>query len=527
MYENYSHIISIYGSHDASFTFIDKDKNISVLEYERFVKKRYAFYSEKFDDRPGMGSNPLERKLFIEYLKTKLYSLDIKIILYNELSENDINYLKTHFKNANFIKMGHHTAHAASGYYTSPFESAFVISIDGGGDELGKTIFTKTFIGDDNNLIPYESFDIEFGGPYGMLASPISEIKPGADSNLNSLSYAGKIMGICAYGDVIHEWIEPIKKFYKSKNINLLSLDLGLNLNFNNLSGKIGYNLAATSQKVFEELFFELFWDKIIESKKDVILVGGCALNVLLNQKLKEQLLTINKKLYVPSNPNDCGLSLGQFLSYTKIKINDNIVYNGFEILDKHKLNDYVKEYDAKLCTIEELVNLLSIGKIIGIINNGSEIGPRALGNRSIICDPSIKNMKDILNKKVKFREWFRPFAPVCRSEDKDKYFDKVFDSKFMSYAPIVKEQYKEKLCSITHIDGTARLQTLNNNDHDLFYSILTEMENKKMIPVILNTSFNIKGKPILTTIDDALHVLDNTELDHVYTNGYLFSKKK
>ncbi len=134
--------------------------------------------------------------------------------------------------------------------------------------------------------------------------------------------------------------------------------------------------------------------------------------------------------------------------------------------------------------------------------------------------------MKDILNSKVKFREWYRPFAPVCRLEDSEIYFNDVFESKYMSYAPTVKEQYREILPSITHIDGTARLQTVREEDHKLFYDILTELKKRDEIPVILNTSFNMKGYPILTTIEDALRVLDETEMDYVYIEGYLFKKQ-
>ena len=164
-------------------------------------------------------------------------------------------------------------------------------------------------------------------------------------------------------------------------------------------------------------------------------------------------------------------------------------------------------------------------GNILGLVNGQSEVGPRALGNRSIICDPSVEGMKDTLNAKVKFREWFRPFAPVCRLEDCDTYFIGAFESKYMSYAPTVKDSYSVSLKAITHIDNTARLQTVTQNTHEMFYSILTELSTQGHIPVILNTSFNIKGKPILTTIADALHVLDNTELDYVVTNNLIVKK--
>ena len=133
--------------------------------------------------------------------------------------------------------------------------------------------------------------------------------------------------------------------------------------------------------------------------------------------------------------------------------------------------------------------------------------------------------MKDVLNAKVKFREWFRPFAPLCRVQDKDLYFDDACESEYMSYAPSVKEEYKEKLISITHADDTSRLQTVTEDQHKLFYDILTEMEKGNRIPVILNTSFNIKGRPILTTYADAFHVLKETQLDFLVTEDFIIEK--
>ena len=186
-----------------------------------------------------------------------------------------------------------------------------------------------------------------------------------------------------------------------------------------------------------------------------------------------------------------------------------------------------VEERGAKKIDSKGIGDLLREGKILGLVYGNSEVGPRALGNRSIICDPSFLDMKDTLNKKVKFREWYRPFAPVCLLEDANDYFTDAFESNYMSYAPSVKDKYREKLPSITHEDGTARLQTVTKDQHFVFWSILNEMKNRAGIPVILNTSFNIKGLPILTSIEDALYVLDNTEMDYVVVEDYIFEAKK
>ena len=160
------------------------------------------------------------------------------------------------------------------------------------------------------------------------------------------------------------------------------------------------------------------------------------------------------------------------------------------------------------------------------MVYGDSEVGPRALGNRSIVCAPNIAAMKDILNSKVKFREWYRPFAPFCKKEDAHKYFEsRNFDNlEYMSYAPKVKV---DTLPSITHIDGTARLQTVTEESHPHFYELLTEFGKISETNVLLNTSFNIRGYPILSTIEDSLYALNNTQMDYVVIEDYLFGKVK
>jgi carbamoyltransferase len=268
---------------------------------------------------------------------------------------------------------------------------------------------------------------------------------------------------------------------------------------------------------------FSLIREYFENDPRDLVFTGGCALNVLFNQELKDYVESKGKKLYVPPNPNDCGLSLGQYLNFVREKISP-VVYGNTDILDRNTFT-YPDEYTYSDVSSDRIANLISAGKIGGIIQGKSEVGPRALGNRSIICDPSFKNMKDILNAKVKFREWFRPFAPVCRLQDKDDYFVSACESEYMSYAPVVKEEHRETLVSITHADYTSRLQTVTQSQHKLFYDICTSMKRIGKLPVILNTSFNIKGKPILTTYEDAFHVLEVTELDFVVTEDFIVEK--
>jgi carbamoyltransferase len=550
-----SDYICINGGHNTSITFVDKNDQIRIFEFERFCKKRYAGIWElsKRDDKSEERKKVITE--FLEYTKTQIKEYP-KVIGFSELNPVVLEFVLSVFPGCQFYQMGHHMSHCAGAYYQSGFKRALAISIDGGGLDYDNE--TSTFIrsysifkyeGDECEVISHTNdgkSEICNPGIYGAFAYYVSEIKKDLNDDgipeKNSLAYAGKIMGLAAYGKVRLEWITPIRNFYmnhptkhwNSFNMeendieNKLFKDIGIQLTQDHFSGQDSYDLAATNQYVFEELCFSLIKKYIDVYNIDVVFSGGSALNVLFNQKLAEYLERKSLKLYIPSHPGDEGLSFGHYVSLQHEYI-DPSPYCGIDIMDRDKLSYYYEKYDkqdkVKERSVKLIVDLIKDGKIGGIIQGYSEVGPRALGNRSIICDPSIRDMKDILNSKVKFREWFRPFAPVCREEDRDLYFVKSYPSEYMSFAPEVKEEYRDVLPAITHQDGTARLQTVTSCQHQLFYDILTELSDRGNIAVIMNTSFNIRGNPILTTYEDAFHVLENTELDFIVTEDYLFIK--
>ena len=204
-----------------------------------------------------------------------------------------------------------------------------------------------------------------------------------------------------------------------------------------------------------------------------------------------------------------------------------DITYAGIEILDKHTLMSHVEDGWIPELTIKTLSKDLNEGLIVGVVRDTSEHGPRALGNRSILCNPTYPNMKDILNEKVKNREWYRPFAPVCRLEDVSKYFDFDGESRWMSFCPTVKEEYRDKLVSITHVDGTARVQTVTKEQNPWLYELLTEFEKESGVGVLLNTSFNVNGKPILSRYSDAFEVYNNTKMDALVLDKFYFKKRR
>ena len=278
-------------------------------------------------------------------------------------------------------------------------------------------------------------------------------------------------------------------------------------------------DLAATSQHVFEEVFFEIVTPYLDEYKHlPVCVSGGCALNVVLNTKLKER---IQRDVFVAPNSNDCGLALGMLLDFEKPQEQVDATYCGLPPMDPDALYELIESKWTDEYDVEKAARHLCDGRIIGTIWGNSEHGPRALGNRSIICNPSIPGMKDILNEKVKKREWFRPFAPIVRLEDVDKYFHFKGESRFMSFYATVRDEWKEKLAAITHVDGTARVQTITREQNERMYDLITAFEKMSGIGVLLNTSFNVNGKPLINSYKDALKMLD-CGLDFVFADNYI-----
>ena len=404
----------------------------------------------------------------------------------------------------------HHQTHAAAAFYLSPFEQALIVSYDGGGDDGHFNVYAAN--GKEIKLL--KNIKSDFGGGYLLCGSMIREV---AEKSKHQLALSGKLMGLCGYGKTNYDMVPAFEEFFFDRDYEKLSNWTNLPLkNIKNpwknpldnwvFEGQDGYDIAATAQAGFEDAFFSVL-DRY-DTEIPLIITGGCALNVLVNEKVKDY---YNREVFVPPNPHDGSLSLGHMCIYNPPSRKIDITYQGLPLVDKNDLDEFIKEYNAKKITKKDIAKLIKDGKIIGLVYGDSEVGPRALGNRSIVCDPNIPDMKDILNSKVKFREWYRPFAPFCKKEDAPKYFDtyNYENLEFMSYAPKVKV---DTLPSITHVDGTARLQTVTEESHSHFYELLTEFGKLSETNVLLNTSFNIRGYPILSTIEDALYALENTE---------------
>ena len=524
-------LVSIFAGHDANITFYNAEKNeYHLIELERLVKKRY--FRLHADNSPDYQYEILKQCRDIAEKEWGIKN-DYECVLTGSDGYLELNRPITDIFNCekHGTMASHHQTHVASAFYQSPFEKSLVVSYDGGGDDG----FFNVYYIDYKELTFLKRVKCDFGGAYLLCGSLIKEV---ASTSKSQLAISGKLMGLCAYGNPIMEYVPAFKQFFIDKDYRKLSESI--DIPFKNIDdpwgnpsdnyifeGQQAYDIAATSQCAFEECFSEIL-NPILDqydNELPLVMTGGCALNVLLNQKYKDDFC---REIYVCPCPNDSGLSLGHLLLYQRPDHPISIAYSGLPLLDRDKLDDYIGEYNAKKVTKEDIAKLLRGGNIIGMVYGDSEVGPRALGNRSIVCDPNIKEMKDILNSKVKFREWYRPFAPFCKKEDAEKYFgSKDFDNmEYMSYAPSVKKEYQDLLPSITHADGTARLQTVTEQSHSNFYELLTEFGKISETNVLLNTSFNIRGYPILSTIEDALYALENTKMDYIIVEDYLFESK-
>jgi len=551
--------ISFHGSHNGAIVIEQNKEILCVIEIERFLNYKNV----------GIAQYKTPRYIMIvveEILKWVEKEYGIKEFDNCYFSSTDFigeNFEGIHrifqtnqlIKAKNYIHGSHHESHTYGVFYQSPYQEALIFSFDGGGDD-GEFNVYHAKRGDEikrleqvkNPIMGDPNLYYNLGFAYMIFGQYLKDIQFDnmADGNL---VWPGKIMGLVSYGKVRKTWLKHFIHFFKSdpdganddyiKKINKLGEAIKVKFDINErLEGQIAYDIATTAQRAFEECFIEVakpYFDQYPDLP--ICITGGCGLNIILNTRIKQE---FNKEVFVGPNPSDCGIALGLMLKHLKPKTPVDITYKGLPILDKAMLAQTLNEYpyvkklmpkDEEYHSFEQhdfsiVLEDLANGKIIGVAQGQAEHGPRALGHRSILCNPSIPEMKDILNAKVKHREWYRPFAPVVRLEDVNKYFEWEGESRWMSFCPTVRKEWRKKLAAITHIDNTARVQTVTKEQNEWLYNLLTEFEKKTGIGVLLNTSFNVNGKPILSTYKDAFIIYNNTELDCLLLEDYYIRKE-
>jgi len=461
---------------------------------------------------------------------------------------------------AKIIKVEHHLAHLSSSFLISPFDKAFLYSHDA----LGDFASTMWGIGEGNKIKVFE--DIAFPHSLGFYYTAITQY-------LGFLKFGDeyKVMGLASYGneflDVFNDILQ-IKDYKFELNLSyflhhkkLIDLNLEgepkIDILFSEyLEKKLGKrrekdepiekkheNIAFSLQRRLEEVVFHLLnslYKKYNLDTKNICMSGGVSYNCVLNGKIFDN--TEFDNVYIIPAPGDAGLCIGSAFyvwncylnnprdfimehayygpDYSEKEIEDEILKRKDEIILRGFKIEKVEDEDL-LCKVT--AQKVSEGKIVGFFHGRMEFGPRALGARSIICDPRKKEMKDILNKRIKNREPFRPFAPSILEENTAEYFEKSHPSPFMLFAYQVKKDKQDKIPAVTHVDGTGRLQTVSKKTNPLYWKVIKEFENITGIPCVLNTSFN-ESEPIVNKPEEAINCFLRTKMDTLVIGNFIIS---
>ena len=524
------------------------------LKFERLLETYVAFAPRGFVS--FSKAMPL-------WIKEKLFQ---KNLLFNMLKEHDKNYKS----DKNIFFSDHHLSHASSAFFPSPYEEAVVLTADG----VGEWATTTVAVGKKNKLEIKK--EIHFPHSLGLLYSAFTYF---TGFKVNSGEY--KLMGLAPYGNPTYE--NKIRQLIDIKEDGTFRLDqkyfnyaTGLtmtNEKFHNLFGRKPRNpesekisqfhmdIAASIQKITEEIMIKLA--KSIRKEygiKNLCLAGGVALNCVANGKILEEKIFDN--IWVQPAAGDAGGSLGAALTLwyqdmeNERKVNQNDDMKGSFLGKNFSQQEIEKELNSLGANfetykyedlIEKTAELLSKENAIGWFQGRMEFGPRALGGRSILGDPRSDKMQKNLNLKVKYRESFRPFAPSILSEDLSEWFDTKVESPYMLFVSKIHPNKKiemtdhqqklfgieklnikrSKIPAVTHVDYTARIQTVKKNTNKIYYDLISKFRDKTGCPVLVNTSFNVRGEPIVNTPTDAFNCFMGTELDFLVIGDCILEKIK
>lgn len=382
---------------------------------------------------------------------------------------NDKFVFRKIFPKVPIITFNHHYSHACAGYFTSKFEDAVIVVIDSIGEWNTSSIWRAE--GNKIRRVYHQNYPISFGLFYSAFTQLIG-FEPNKEEYI--------MMGLAAYGNP-EKYYKKVSSYFPTLNKQKYNFHHGV---YDwEIKEEDKADIAASVQKVYEERlkdFMKLAKEKTKKTK--LVFMGGCALNCKANALLWD----LFDDIWIMPNPGDSGSSLGAASALYNDFINWKTPYLGHNILGEYPIDDILDD--------------LKLNKISAVANGKAEFGPRALGNRSILADPRDPNIKEKVNK-IKQRELFRPFAPVILEECVSDYFDMSYSSPYMQYA--VKCKKPDLIPSVVHVDGTSRVQTVNKNQHEGLYKLLKKWYKISGIPILLNTSLNIKNQPLLNDLSD------------------------
>ncbi len=561
--------------HDSAACLIRDGNIVAAAEEERFTRKKHDsnFPTNAIDfclKEGGIRGEELDFAVFYEkpFLKFERVLLGTLAMfprswrVFNDAMltwMKDKLWVKSTIKEAlgiadnKILFVEHHVAHAASAYFCSPFDEAAIVTVDG----VGEWVTATMGYGKGNEITLTR--EIKYPHSLGLLYSAFTAF---LGFEVNEGEY--KVMGMAPYGEPKHK-----DKVYKLININTdgsfslnmeyfsyhYSHDKTFSDKFVELFGEphdpreseelLPYyaDMAASIQEVTEEVLLRIMMQTYNETgQKNLCLSGGVALNSKANGRILRE--TPFEEIYIQPAAGDSGGAMGAALyvyrsllknkrsptlrhvyfgkGYSEIDIKEYLVSSNipFEYFsEEKKLLDYVTDR-------------LMEGSVAGWYQGRFEWGPRALGNRSILADTRREEMKDVVNRKIKFREPFRPFAPAVLAERANEFFDlpdveKHYPARFMLYVVPVRKEKRIKIPAVTHVDGSARIQIVFKEDNPRYYNLIEKFGEKTDVPVVLNTSFNLKGEPIVNSPDDAYKTFARSGMDLLIMGKFVVEKSK
>jgi carbamoyltransferase len=502
------------------------------IDYVGFYEKPYLkFYRMIFEH---LKSWPFSLKNFLTTMPSWLQDrLVLPLILARE-----INYKGRVF----FIK--HHLSHAASAFLVSPFEEAAILTADAVGE------WASMSCGCGRGCAISINREMLYPESLGLIYTAITTYL-----GFEAHEGEGKVMGLAGYGKPVY--LDSLKKIINVKQDGSFRIDasfFGFNKGYRMYSKKFikifgtdrepeskltqrHCDMAASLQRFTEDTLILIARNLYNETKIDKLcLAGGLFLNCVANNKILEE--TPFKQIFIQPAAGDAGGSLGVavYINNVVLKQKRDYIMSHAYLGPEFSMNQIKRilmnsSIDFQEFTDEELsryiAKKISESKIIGWFSGRMEFGPRALGARSILADPRNPNIKDILNTRVKKRESFRPYAPAVLEEKYSEYFKLQHDSPFMLLAPFIREEKKNLIPGVTHNDNTARVQTVSKLANPRFWQLIRDFEDITGIPIIINTSFNLRGEPIACTPEDAIGCFSRSDMDYLVLENCVIKRRK
>ncbi|MCO4792564.1 MAG: hypothetical protein KC493_02540 [Bacteriovoracaceae bacterium] len=550
--------------YNSSASFLSKDKSLIEIQLmERLLRKKACGLWPERALENLVRNYDLEISEIVENRDVILPSLKEKMMeerfpFYEYLKKKGLDKFCTNLNDkVEFIS--HHLAHAWSAVLMSPFEDCCIVVLDGAGTSVsdfpyGSEELTVNPAGTHEDLelctvyrfkngnlkfvkkywqkfIESEKHDKQsFSTGVGIFYEKIAEFI------FNSNQASGKVMGLASFGTPLpvengyYDFLENLdweKKAFKENSKD--SWETSPNMNFYQ-------DLAATAQYEYEK-FLKSVLNDLKPDSENLVMVGGCALNCTANMKIYDW--TEFREVYIPPFPGDGGIGLGcasykyhQQNKWTPFEKDNQNGYFGPKTSTPGDSNveKVFKDYELKKSNniAVDCAKELFENKIVAWFQGRSESGPRALGNRSILARPDFPNLKDYLNSKIKFRESFRPYGCSVPLEDSRNYFNHSdsFETPYMSFAVEVNKDKREFLKEVLHVDNTSRMQTVRPGQNDIYYRLLKEYGKLSGNPVLLNTSLNIMGEPIVETLDDLEKFFQQSKVDILVAGNFIIKKK-